>query len=300
MVVARVRARSAAWPATARRLPPAARATVWLRRVLCFRRGQDAPHRVPAVSVADLLGSSRAAAAGAHPETVKAASIDMLWELVKMLATKASVKAKRPYLPVSAVCTWEKSVSYMAQVTALQAAKFKAGSKTPLRPKASTAPSIPRPATSRSPPTLQSPLPSSLSTSLSSRTFPRSLSSRLVPPPVPTTSRAALSVMLLGDVSAPSTPQFSSGPNSPKSGTDYFGDAAGASGNVNSAPISPIGSPVLSPMLRPSSVRPMSPMRAPPAQFNSDELRIKMLRHSSSQQLRNNFSRPLTAPGIPI
>lgn len=89
---------------------------------------------VPAVSVADLLGSSRSSAANARPDVVKAASVDMLWELVKMLAAKASVKAKRPYLPVSAVCTWEKSVSYLAQVTAIQNAKFKAGSKQPFRP----------------------------------------------------------------------------------------------------------------------------------------------------------------------
>ncbi|KAJ1019697.1 hypothetical protein NDA13_005922 [Ustilago tritici] len=64
------------------------------------------------------------------------------------------------------------------------------------------------------------------------------------------------------------------------------------SGNENRSPVS-------SPLLRPSSARPMSPMRRPLAAFNSDELRIKMLRHSSSLS-RANFSRPLTAPGIPI
>lgn len=255
---------------------------------------------VPAVSVADLLGLSRVSAANAHPETIKAASIDMLWELVKMLATKASVKAKRPYLPVSAVCTWEKSTSFMAQVTALQAAKFKPGSKQPFRPEG----------LHRSVPTKTRyfSLPTDPSLPIAELTLDQFVKQNIPEKAVVEVGSSTgvhnvsrrLSVMLLGEVSTPSTPQPSSGPSSPKSSNDYFGDVAGASGAVVSVPVTPVsGSPVSSPVLRPMSARPMSPMRAPPAQFNSDELRIKMLRHSSSMP-RANFSRPLTAPGIPI
>ncbi|GAC77732.1 hypothetical protein PANT_27c00092 [Moesziomyces antarcticus T-34] len=255
---------------------------------------------VPAVSVADLLGSSQAAAATARPDIIKAAAVDMLWELVKMLATKATVKAKRPYLPVSAVCTWEKSVSYLAQVTALQAAKFKAGSKQPFRPEGLT----------RSVPTKTRyfSLPTDPALSIAELTLDQFVKQNIPEKHVVEVGPATgvhnvsrrLSCMLLGEVSAPSTPQLSSTSGSPKSSTDYFGDVAGAAGAVVSVPVTPVGgSPVSSPVIRPSSVRPMSPMRAPPAHFNSDELRIKMLRHSSSLS-RSNFSRPLTAPGIPI
>lgn len=254
---------------------------------------------VPAVSVADLLGSSRSSAAKAHPMMVKNASIDMLWELVKMLATKASVKAKRPYLPVSAVCTWEKSVSYLAQVTAIQQAKFKAGSKTPFRPEGlhrhvatktryfslSTDPSLPHAELTLDQFVKQN-VPEKAVVEVGPATGVHNVSRRL-------------SVMILGDM-APDTPQLSTASNSPKQSGDYFGDVAGAIGAVVSVPVTPAGgSPVSSPMMRPSSARPMSPMRAPPAQFNSDELRIKMLRHSRSLS-GANFSRPITAPGIPI
>ena len=259
---------------------------------------------VPAVSVADLLGSSRSSAANARPEIVKNASVDMLWELVKMLAAKASSSAKRPYLPVSAVCTWEKSVSYLAQVTALQNAKFKTGSKTPFRPEGlhRTVPTKTRYFSLPTDPSLpyaeltldqfvKQNVPEKAVVEVGSSVGVHNVSRRL-------------SVMLLGDVSAPSTPQLSSCGSSPKSSNDYFDDIAGAAGAVVSAPVtpkvgSPISSPVSSPLLRPSSARPMSPMRAPPASFNSNELRIKMLRHSSSLS-RSNFSRPITAPGIPI
>ncbi|SPO31160.1 uncharacterized protein UTRI_05192_B [Ustilago trichophora] len=255
---------------------------------------------VPAVSVADLLGLSRASAANAHPEAVKAASIDMLWELVKMLASKASVKAKRPYLPVSAVCTWEKSVSYLAQVTAIQAAKFKAGSKQPFRPEG-LARAVPTKTRYFSLPTDPSlPLAELTLDQFVKQNIPEKAVVEVGPATGVHNVSRRLSVMLLGEVSAPSTPQLSSGPSSPKSNKDYFGDVAGAAGAVVSVPVTPVGgSPISSPQLRPSSVRPLSPMRAPPAQFNSDELRIKMLRHSSSLS-RANFSRPLTAPGIPI
>ncbi|CBQ69116.1 conserved hypothetical protein [Sporisorium reilianum SRZ2] len=255
---------------------------------------------VPAVSVADLLGSSRASAVNARPEVVKAASLDMLWELVKMLAAKASVKAKRPYLPVSAVCTWEKSVSYLAQVTAIQNAKFKAGSKQPFRPEG-----LQRHVATK---TRYFSLPTDPSLPYAELTLDQFVKQNVPEKHVVEVGPATgvhnvsrrLSVMLLGDVSAPCTPQLSSGGSSPKSGNDYFGDVAGAAGAVVSVPVTPRGgSPNGSPLMRPSSARPMSPMRAPPAQFNSDELRIKMLRHSSSLS-RSNFSRPLTAPGIPI
>lgn len=255
---------------------------------------------VPAVSVADLLGSSRTSAAQADRETIKSASIDMLWELVKMLAAKASVKAKRPYLPVSAVCTWEKSVSYLAQVTALQAAKFKPGSKQPFRPEGlhRTLPTKVRYFSLPTDPSL--PLAELTLDQFVKQNIPEKAVVEVGPATGVHNVSRRLSVMLLGDVSAPSTPQLSSGPSSPKSSSDLFDDAAGAAGAVVSTPSTPVGgSPISSPVLRPSSVRPLSPMRAPPAQFNSDELRIKMLRHSNSLS-RANFSRPLTAPGIPI
>ncbi|KAJ1017859.1 hypothetical protein NDA16_005175 [Ustilago loliicola] len=255
---------------------------------------------VPAVSVADLLGLPPASAGNAHPETIEAASIDMVWELVKMLAAKASVKAKRPYLPVSAVCTWEKSTSYLAEVTSVQAAKFKAGSKQPFRPEGLT----------RNVPTKTRyfSLPTDPSLPLAELTLDQFIKQKIPEKAVVEVGPATgvhnvsrrLSVMLLGDVSAPSTPQLSSGPSSPKNNRDYFGDVTGASGVVVSIPVTPVdGSPDSSPLLRPSSARPMSPMRAPPAAFNSDDLRNKMLHHSSSLS-RANFSRPLTAPGIPI
>ncbi|SNX86953.1 uncharacterized protein MEPE_05662 [Melanopsichium pennsylvanicum] len=256
---------------------------------------------VPAVSVADLLGLPQSLAANAHPATIKAASTDMLWELVKMLSSKASVKAKRPYLPVSAVCTWEKSISYLAQVTAIQAAKFQAGSKQPFRPERLTQRVLPTK-------TRYFSLPTDPSLPLAELTLDQFVKQKIPEQEVVEVGPSVgihnvsrrLSVMLLGDVSAPSTPQLSSGPSSPKSSSDYFGDSAGGAGVVVSVPVTPVGgSPVSSPKLRPSSVRPLSPMRAPPAQFNSGELRIKMLRHSSSLS-RANFSRPLTAPGIPI
>ncbi|CDR99883.1 hypothetical protein [Sporisorium scitamineum] len=255
---------------------------------------------VPAVLVADLLGFSRASAANARPHVVKVASIDMLWELVKMLAAKASVKAKRPYLPVSAVCMWEKSVSYLAQVTAIQNAKFKAGSKQPFRPEGLRRhiPTKTRYFSLPTDPTL--PYAELTLDQFVKQNAPEKEVVEVGPATGVHNVSRRLSVMLLGDVSPPSTPQLSSGGSSPKSSNDYFGDVAGAAGAVVSVPTTPRGgSPSGSPVMRPSSARPMSPMRAPPAQFNSDELRIKMLRHSSSLS-RANFSRPLTAPGIPI
>ncbi|KAJ9475028.1 hypothetical protein PHBOTO_004935 [Pseudozyma hubeiensis] len=254
---------------------------------------------VPAVSVADLLGSSRASAAHAHPETIRAASVDMLWELVKMLATKASVKSKRPYLPVSAVCTWEKSVSYLAEVTAIQNAKFKAGSKQPFRAEGlqRTVPTKTRYFSLPTDPSL--PLAELTLDQFVKQNVPEKAVIEVGPSSGIHNVSRRLSTMLLGDVSAPSTPQLSSGGSSPKQ-SDYFGDAAGAAGAVVSVPVTPVGGSLTSsPLMRPSSARPMSPMRAPPAQFNSDELRIKMLRHSSSLP-RANFSRPLSAPGIPL
>ncbi|KAI3492283.1 hypothetical protein L1887_43310 [Cichorium endivia] len=194
---------------------------------------------VPAVSVADLLGSSQAAAATARPDIIKAAAVDMLWELVKMLATKATVKAKRPYLPVSAVCTWEKSVSYLAQVTALQAAKFKAGSKQPFRPEGLT----------RSVPTKTRyfSLPTDPALSIAELTLDQFVKQNIPEKHVVEVGPATgvhnvsrrLSCMLLGEVSAPSTPQLSSTSGSPKSSTDYFGDVAGAAGAVVSVPVTP-------------------------------------------------------------
>ncbi|GAC93185.1 hypothetical protein PHSY_000748 [Pseudozyma hubeiensis SY62] len=254
---------------------------------------------VPAVSVADLLGSSRASAANAHPEIIKAASVDMLWELVKMLATKASVKSKRPYLPVSAVCTWEKSVSYLAEVTAIQNAKFKAGSKQPFRAEGlhRTVPTKTRYFSLPTDPSL--PLAELTLDQFVKQNVPEKAVIEVGPSSGVHNVSRRLSTMLLGDVSAPSTPQLSSGGSSPKQ-SDYFGDAAGAAGAVVSVPVTPVGGSLSSsPIMRPSSARPMSPMRAPPAQFNSDELRIKMLRHASSLP-RANFSRPLSAPGIPL
>ncbi|TKY89010.1 hypothetical protein EX895_002251 [Sporisorium graminicola] len=257
---------------------------------------------VPAVSVADLLGSSRAYAANARPEVVKAAAIDMLWELVKMLAAKASVRAKRPYLPVSAVCTWEKTISYLAQVTAIQNAKFKAGSKQPFRPEG-----LHRRVPTK---TRYFSLPTDPSLPYAELTLDQFVKQNVPEKDVVQVGHATgvhnvshrLSVMLLGEVSAPSTPQLSSGGSSPKISSDYSDQVTSASDAVisNSVPVTPRGgSPTGSLLMRPRSARPMSPMRAPPAQFNSDELRVKMLRHSSRLS-RTNFSRPLTAPGIPI
>lgn len=254
---------------------------------------------VPAVSVADLLGRSRASAANARPETVRAASIDMLWELVKLLANKASARTKRPYLPVSAVCTWEKSISYLAQVTAIQNAKFKAGSKQPFRPEGMqrTVPTKIRYFSLPTDPSL--PLAELTKNQFVQQNIPEKAVIEVGSSHGVLNVSRRLSTMLFGEVSYPSTPQLSSGGSSPKQ-ADYFGDNAGAVGTVDSVPVTPFScSPISSPPTRPCSIRPMSPKCAPPAQFNPEELRIKMLRHSSSFS-RANFSRPLKAPGVPI
>ncbi len=219
---------------------------------------------VPAVSVADLLGSSQAAAATARPDIIKAAAVDMLWELVKMLATKATVKAKRPYLPVSAVCTWEKSVSYLAQVTALQAAKFKAGSKQPFRPEGLT----------RSVPTKTRyfSLPTDPALSIAELTLDQFVKQNIPEKHVVEVGPATgvhnvsrrLSCMLLGEVSAPSTPQLSSTSGSPKVFYRLLWRCCRCRRCGGIGARHPVGgSPVSSPVIRPSSVRPMSPMRVP-------------------------------------
>lgn len=239
---------------------------------------------VPAVAVADLVGPGRVAA-----DVVRTASVDMLWELVKTLAAKASLKSKRPYLPVSAVCTWQQSVSHLAEVTALQAAKFKKGSKTPFKPEGlrSTIPTKTR----------YFSLPNDPSLPISELTHDQFLKQnapdeavKLPETGVKNVSKR-LSVMLMGHVvDTPSSSAY----NSPM-------------GSVNSSPVIQRESleavfeepPSPSPKPRPMS-RPMSPLHAPPAHFNSEELRIRMLRHASSQSLRLNISRPISAPGIPL
>ncbi|PWY98001.1 hypothetical protein BCV70DRAFT_165644, partial [Testicularia cyperi] len=253
---------------------------------------------VPAVAVADLVGPGFV-----RPDIVRNASIDMLWDLVKTLATKATLKSKRPYLPVSAICTWQQSVSHLAEVKVVQAAKFKKGSKTPLRPEGlrNTLPTKTRYFSLPNDPSI--PVSELTQDQFAKQNAPDEAVELQLPEQGAINVSRRLSTMLMGHVSTPSASSqdpLSPAPLSPR----HFGLPSSEPSTPALRPLSPMGSPMGSPQLlnRQSRHRPVSQLTAPPAIFNAAELRTKMLRHNShrASSIRSSYQRPLTAPGVPL